>query len=65
MHFLEIDSETLLYTIYSLVSSDYREFHYHLRHFVINRSLIDDVAIDEQTSDIQAFNQNLREELRE
>ena len=36
-----------------------------LRNFVQNRTLLDDVVADDRNSDIQAFNPDPREELRE
>ena len=36
-----------------------------LRNFVQNRTLLDDVVADDRNSDIQAFNPDRREELRE
>ena len=47
-----------------LFSSDTREYH-QLRHFVQNRTLIDDLTDDDRTSDIPAFNPGPHEELRE
>ena len=36
-----------------------------MRNFVQNRTLLDDVVADDRNSDIQAFNPDPREELRE
>ena len=48
-----------------LVSSDTREYHNQLRHFVQNRTLMDDLTDDDKTSNIPAFNPDLYEDLRE
>ena len=45
-----------------LVSSDTREYHNQLRHFVQN---FDDLTDDDRTSDIPAFNPDPHKELRE
>ena len=48
-----------------LVSSDTREYHNQLRHFVQKRNLMDDLTDDDRTSDIPAFNPGPHKELRE
>ena len=48
-----------------LVLSESRTFHNQLRNFVQNRTLLDDVVGNDQTSEIQAFNPDPSEELRE
>ena len=47
-----------------LVSSDTREYHNQLRHFVQNRTLMDDLTNDDRTSDIPAVNPDPHEEFR-